>query len=286
MDQGVQLVGLVAGQEVHEQRELVKSQFLPPRRASSTISEELLGLGRLQEVFLVRRALVGVARRDGDAVARRWPSCRRRRRPDALGVGALEQGACWSVTRKPGLTPPGCPRRPRRTSPSRQTAKSCVVLSAVHVDADQVRYLLGSNSSSFAFSSSALVQRYMYFLRATSPRRSLACPGAAAARRRGWRPSGRRTRRSPRSTARSDRLCFRIVRRVLDLAAAGAGQVAAEQRLQHQHQRVALHARNALLHHIGADPGRLLQGKAHAALLSMPHPIGRGGGKPRRWARG
>ena len=32
------------------------------------------------------------------------------------------------------------------------------------------------------------------------------------------------------------------VGRILDLAAAGAGQVAAEQRLQHQHQRVALAA--------------------------------------------
>ena len=30
--------------------------------------------------------------------------------------------------------------------------------------------------------------------------------------------------------------------RIVDLAAAGAGQVAAEQRLQHQHQRVALAA--------------------------------------------
>jgi len=43
---------------------------------------------------------------------------------------------------------------------------------------------------------------------------------------------------------------------IIDLAAAGAGQVAAEQRLQHQHQRVLL-ARQLLLHHIGADLGGL-----------------------------
>ncbi len=30
------------------------------------------------------------------------------------------------------------------------------------------------------------------------------------------------------------------MRRVLDLAAAGAGQIAAEERLQHQHERIAL----------------------------------------------
>ena len=35
--------------------------------------------------------------------------------------------------------------------------------------------------------------------------------------------------------------------RVVDLAAAGAGQVAAEQRLQHQHERVALAPRQMLL---------------------------------------
>ncbi len=41
------------------------------------------------------------------------------------------------------------------------------------------------------------------------------------------------------------------VRRVLDFAAARAGQVAAEQRLQHQDQRVALAAFEALLEDVG-----------------------------------
>ena len=35
-------------------------------------------------------------------------------------------------------------------------------------------------------------------------------------------------------------LLLENVRRILHLAAAGAGQVAAEERLQHQHQRIAL----------------------------------------------
>ena len=41
--------------------------------------------------------------------------------------------------------------------------------------------------------------------------------------------------------------------RIIDLAATGAGEVAAEQRLQHQHQRIALTAGQTLTHHVGAD---------------------------------
>src|SRR5918995_2156493 len=40
---------------------------------------------------------------------------------------------------------------------------------------------------------------------------------------------------------------------IIDLAAAVASKVAAEQRLQHQHQRIALTAHQPLLEQIGAD---------------------------------
>ena len=46
---------------------------------------------------------------------------------------------------------------------------------------------------------------------------------------------------------------------IVDLAAAGAGEVAAEQRLQHEHERIALDAHEALLGHIGADADHLMQ---------------------------
>ena len=54
--------------------------------------------------------------------------------------------------------------------------------------------------------------------------------------------------------------------RIVDLAAAGAGEIAAEQRLQHQHQRIALAAGEMLLSDIGADPGGLRKGNSHAPL--------------------
>ena len=55
---------------------------------------------------------------------------------------------------------------------------------------------------------------------------------------------------------------------IVDLAAAGAGQVAAEQGLQHQHQRIAFAAREMLADDVGADASSPGQGNAHAPLPS------------------
>src|SRR6185295_14491284 len=41
--------------------------------------------------------------------------------------------------------------------------------------------------------------------------------------------------------------------RIIDLAAARAREIAAEQRLQHQHERIALTTKKLLLHDVGAD---------------------------------
>ena len=42
-------------------------------------------------------------------------------------------------------------------------------------------------------------------------------------------------------------------RRIIDLSATGAGEIAAEQRLQHEHQRIALGPPDALGQNVGAD---------------------------------
>src|SRR3546814_9123589 len=52
---------------------------------------------------------------------------------------------------------------------------------------------------------------------------------------------------------------------VVDLAAAGAGEVAAEQRLQHEDQRIAAVAAQALLHDVGADAELLNEGYSQNA---------------------
>ena len=57
------------------------------------------------------------------------------------------------------------------------------------------------------------------------------------------------------------------LRRIVDLAAAGAGQVAAEQRLEHQHQRIALAAAQMLAQQVGADAGGLVERDSHGVAL-------------------
>ncbi len=52
-------------------------------------------------------------------------------------------------------------------------------------------------------------------------------------------------------------------RRIVDLAASVAGQVAAEQRLQHQHQRVTLAPGKVLLDDIGANADGLIEWNTH-----------------------
>ena len=60
-------------------------------------------------------------------------------------------------------------------------------------------------------------------------------------------------------------------RRIIDLPAPAASQIAPEQRLQHQNQRIALPAGNMLLDHIGAYTKHLFQGNRHSTpLLRVP----------------
>ena len=58
-------------------------------------------------------------------------------------------------------------------------------------------------------------------------------------------------------------LLFENVRRILHLAATGAGQVAAEERLKHQHKRIALVAGEALLQHISGNRPHLRNRNSH-----------------------
>ena len=67
---------------------------------------------------------------------------------------------------------------------------------------------------------------------------------------------------------------------IVDLAAAGAGEVAAEQRLQHQHERIALDAHEALLRHIGADADHLVERNGHGLLPLDSGPTIRAGQAP------
>src|SRR5271170_321592 len=61
------MVRLISRQEIKEQGRLIEGPLLPVAPASKNFAEQLFGAGAVEEVFLVRSALIGVARRNGDA---------------------------------------------------------------------------------------------------------------------------------------------------------------------------------------------------------------------------
>ena len=137
--------------------------------------------------------------------------------------------------------------------PSRQTARSCSSRGP-SIWTENAKYFDGLK----------LRQRFFELEGVGAEIDELACgrPGrrrfrrsadAAAARRRESRRSA-----APHSSAASKhcsgvRLPPQDFRRKLNFAAAGAGQIAAKQRLQHQHQRIALHAAQPLPQDVGGD---------------------------------
>ena len=137
--------------------------------------------------------------------------------------------------------------------------------------------MLGLNRSIFFSSSSALVQTMTNFLRAMAPCDDLV-DLLVQQRLAAGDHHHRRAALVDRLHALGDRQALvQDFGRIVDLAAAGAGQVAAEQRLQHQHQRIALAADQMLLDDIGADTQRLVQRDGHA--LRIPYVVGEFGGE-------
>src|SRR3984893_11427126 len=58
---GRAVIGLVAGEKIQEHERLAERPFPSAIAASQDAAEQFLGLGAVQEVLLVRRALIGVA---------------------------------------------------------------------------------------------------------------------------------------------------------------------------------------------------------------------------------
>ena len=117
--------------------------------------------------------------------------------------------------------------------------------------------------SIFLASSSALVQRMTNFLRCEETLddlRHLAVQQRLAA---GDRNGGRAAFVDRLHALLDGQPLVEDLVGIVDLAAARAGQIAAEQRLQHQNQRVALPAGELLPEDIGADTGHLVEGYRH-----------------------
>src|SRR6185437_9014233 len=96
------MVALIAGEEVEEQRGLAERPFLRAVAALEDAAEKLLGLAPIEEMRLIGGALIGIARRHGDAIdAARHDIVEEPRH--ALGIGAVEEGAIDVDAKSPGL---------------------------------------------------------------------------------------------------------------------------------------------------------------------------------------
>src|SRR6185312_6003838 len=75
---GRAVIALIAGEEVEEHARLAERPVLAAIAAGEDVAEQLLGFIAIEEVLLVRRALIGIAGRNRDAV-------------DADGSGLVEE---------------------------------------------------------------------------------------------------------------------------------------------------------------------------------------------------
>jgi hypothetical protein len=65
--------------------------------------------------------------------------------------------------------------------------------------------------------------------------------------------------------------------RVLNLSAAGTGQIAAEQGFQHQHERITFHPAQLLSEHILRNSSHLGKWNGHSSLSFFSIYVGNGG---------
>ncbi len=225
-----------------------------PRAPRQDVAEQLLGFLPAEEVRLVRGALIGVAGRGHDAIdAERHGVVEEFR--GALGVGAVEQGA---VDGKAEAARLGGLDGFHGAIEHALLVHRRVVRFAVAVEVDVpaeigvgfvlVELLFEQQGVGAEIDELLPLQDAAHDLRQLLVQQGLAAGDG-----------------DDRGAAFVDGVECVLDRqalvqdlvRVVDLAAAGAGQVAAEQRLEHQHQRVSLTAGQMLPDHIGADPHRL-----------------------------
>ena len=246
------MVGLVAGQEVEEQARLLEGPLLAallltvPEHAA----EQVLGRLAVQEVLLVGGTLVGVARGDGDAVDAH-PGDAVEEVGDLLGAGIVEEGA---VDRDAEAHLLGLRDRRHGLVVDAALADRLVVHLLVAVEMDrpgEVRarlvlldLLLKEERVRADDRELLLGDDALDDLRQVLVEQRLAAGDdhdGCAALAHGFERVGDR-----------QPLVQDLVR-IIDLAAARAGEIAAEQGLHHHHERVALATRQVLFQDVAAD---------------------------------
>src|SRR5207248_9912126 len=224
------------------------------------VAEQPLGLGAVEEVLLVRRALIGVARRHRDADAELGGEVEelcdvfRGMAVEDRGVDVDGEAALFcSLDRRDGAIEHALLRY----------RLVMVVLQAVEMHGEeqigrgleQIELLL--QQQRIGAERDELLARY----KAAHDLADLLMDQRLAARDRHHRRAafiGRVPAFLGRHAAVEDGVG------IVDLAAADASEVTAEQRFQHQHERIAFAAKQLLLDQVTADPHFLEEGYCHS----------------------
>src|SRR5438874_67505 len=252
---------LLAHEELEEQRRLVE---LPaPLRVREHGPKELVGALAAQEVLLVGRLRVAVARRDHHALDAEVHH-RVEELAHAQRVGAVEERR---VGRDAESTPERLADPLHRLGEDAVAADRFVVLltEAVHVDAEgevlrrleEPRLELFLEEERVGAEVDVLLPRDEF---RHEPADLRVHERLAARDRHHWRAA-----LVHRGHALLDaQVLLEDLRRVLDLAAPRAGEVAAEEGLEHEDERIARGAPKPLLQDVRRDRPHLGQGNAHA----------------------
>ena len=249
----------LAHQILEEKRRLVEDPALAA--IAEDLAEETLGFGFAEEVLLVGGFVVTVAGREHHAFDAEGHHLVEEG-ADGLGVGAVEQ-------RRVGRDPEAAFHRFADSFDGDVVAalaadgEVVVLFLAVHVDGEG-EIFAGREEVDLFLEQQGVGAEVDVFLAGDEAFDDLADVGVEEGLAAGDGDHGGAALVGGFEAFFGRELFLEDVGGVLDFAAAGAGEVAAEQRLEHEHEGVLLAAGEALLEHVGCDGPHLGNGYAHS----------------------
>src|SRR3984893_5925974 len=259
-------VFLVAGQEVEEKTRLAERPCARTSATAENVAKKLLGASAGEKVCLIRRPFIRISRRYRDAIDAERAGLVEKPR-DAVRVGIVEQGAVDINAKAACLRGSNCGYG---TLVDALFAHRVVVHLAVAVEVhrpDEVRARL-EQMEPFLQQQGVRAQVDELAPRndAGSDRRDLLVQQGLSA----GDGDDRLTERDDGLQAFVDRQALvQDLVGVIDLAAAGARQIAAEERLEHEHQRISFAPSQLLANDVGADARFLKKRNGHDGWASV-----------------
>ena len=228
-------------------------------------AEQAAGAGASHEMFLVGRFVVGVSGRDHHALDADFHHLVEEV-ADAVGIGAIEESGVG------GHAETGCDGGADSVesdvvSTFAADGKIVVLFLSVHVNGE-AQILAGLEQVQLFFQQQRIGAEIDIFLARHKAFDNFVDLGMHQRFAAGDGDHGRSAFVDGFEAGFRREIGFQDVGWVLDLAASGAGQVAAEQRLEHEHERIALASGQFLAQNVGGHCPHLGYGNCHCFLFT------------------